>query len=393
VTDHRIIFGDALEVLRTLPSESVDCCCTSPPYWGLRDYGVEGQVGLERTPQDYVARLVAVFAEVRRVLKPTGTLWLNLGDSYYGPQGRGEGKGNESRQRVAQAKGDFLKPKDLVGVPWRVALALQADGWWLRNDIVWCKVNALPESVTDRFSSKHEHVFLLAKNSRYWFDLDAVREPHTSTDRPPGNKSKARFDGDHFYRPALDQSFNPLGKNPGNVWAIATYPTPYAHFAMWAPALVERMLLAGCPPRVCAKCGKPWTRVTETREGDPHEHYTGTARHDYAVAGAQDPSESKRRILAAMAREVRTVGWQPTCDCQAAYESGVVLDPFLGSATTTQVARKLQRRSIGIELNSAYEAVMRQRLGVVVGALFSDVEFVEVGSQEEVNHPSNHNSE
>ena len=170
MSDHRIIFGEAQATLATLDAETVDCVVTSPPYWGLRDYGVDGQLGLEATPELYVARMVAIFAEVKRVLKPEGTVFLNLGDSFAGGGDRRGGKGDEQgqgRKWSMPAEEVGLKPKDLCFIPARVALALQADGWWLRNDIIWSKKNPMPESCRDRFSSKHEHVFLLTRASRY----------------------------------------------------------------------------------------------------------------------------------------------------------------------------------------------------------------------------------
>ncbi len=419
---HRIIFADVLDGLRSLPSGSVNCVATSPPYWGLRDYGTgrwrggdpgcdhvmapgaatgnkgnvttvpyrdvcgkcgavreDGQLGLEATPEAYVARLVEVFGEVRRVLRHDGVCFLNLGDSYSAsrsyqvPDTKGRHVGNNMRAVVPPG----LKPKDLCGIPWRVAFALQADGWWLRNDIIWAKKNPMPESVTDRFSSTHEHVFLLTKAARYWFDLDAVREELKYPDRtyiqPEGHKTAelsaqgnrttgGLHDGRETYA-------NPLGKNPGDVWRIATKPTPYAHFATWPPDLVERMILAGCPPKVCAGCGEPWEHRVETvRPAKDAPSYRDPATQSWTQGSAQKED----------------LGYHPACKCQqwsCKSQPGLVLDPFAGSGTTTQVARKLGRRSIGIELNADYEAVMRDRLGLPEeGTLFGDealgVEFV-----------------
>lgn len=219
--------GDCREVLASLPAESVNCVVTSPPYWGLRDYGVAGQFGLEATPEEYVANMVAVFREVRRVLLDYGTLWLNLGDSY-GEQ------------------------KQLVGIPWRVAFALQADGWYLRSDIIWSKPNPMPESVTDRPTKAHEYVFLLTKSPRYFYDVEAVREPNVTVgDRREGNGRHA-YDGkwDGTGNDGTQQAFvtiNPAGRNRRSVWTIATKPYPGAHYAVMPEALVEPCVLAGCP--------------------------------------------------------------------------------------------------------------------------------------------------
>ena len=177
---NQIIQGDVLEVLEILPSESIDCCITSPPYWNLRDYGIDGQLGLERTPEEYVAKMVDIFREVRRVLKKEGTCWLNLGDSYFGNCSRGSNNGRagfgNKREGVFEKRGNGFKTKDLVGIPWAVAFALRADGWWLRQDIIWHKPNPMPESVTDRCTKSHEYIFLLTKSSKYYFDNEAIKE-------------------------------------------------------------------------------------------------------------------------------------------------------------------------------------------------------------------------
>lgn len=264
--------GHDLDVLRTLPDGSVDCVVTSPPYFGLRDYGQDGQRGLESSPAEYVAGLVEVFREVRRVLADDGTVWLNLGDSYVSVPGKQGQSGEFAPRTIAQVRDgkaaagntarrppsvDGLQPKNLLGIPWRVAFALQDDGWTLRNDIIWSKPNAMPESVTDRLSTRHEHVFLLTKSRRYWFDLDAVREPHAddwharaSTWRNGKAKQQQRGDSYHPYKDAkpFENEPNPLGRNPGDVWTIPTAPFPGAHFAVFPLALAERCILAGCKP-------------------------------------------------------------------------------------------------------------------------------------------------
>lgn len=216
--------GDATATLAEMGAGSVDCIVTSPPYFGLRDYGVDGQMGAESTPAEYVAGMVALFREARRVLADDGTLWLNIGDSY-GPG------------------------KNLLGIPWRVAFALQDDGWILRNDIIWHKPNAMPESVTDRLSTRHEHLFMLTKGPRYWFDLDPIRVEieHPGVKRSIGAFQKVG-DGHNPAHRGLLSDGHPLGKNPGDVWAIPTTPFPGAHFATMPRALAERCVLAGCKP-------------------------------------------------------------------------------------------------------------------------------------------------
>lgn len=292
--------GDALAVLSTMESGSVDCVVTSPPYFGLRDYGEPGQIGLEETPAEYIAKLVAVFVEVRRVLATTGTCWLNLGDSYATHQ---KGDGGSDRSTLS-GRLDLKRPlwsfpsdrpqKNLLGLPWRTALALQDAGWILRNDIVWAKPNAMPESVTDRLSSRHEHLFLLVKSRRYHFDLNAIREPVTRPQRP-------RPQNGHNKTPAhaaatdntgwKDHAVSPHehGRNPGDVWTIPTTPYSSAHFATFPPKLPRLCILAGCTP------------------------------------------------------------------------GGRVLDLFAGSGTTLMVAQRLGRRAVGIDLSAQYCAMALQR--------------------------------
>jgi DNA modification methylase len=243
---HVIYCADALAVLATLPDCSVQCCVTSPPYWGLRDYGVAGQLGLESTPAEYVEKMVAVFREVRRVLSDRGTLWLNLGDSYAGSgKGRmGDGShslngGDKQHTNRGSTEGvipkydDGLKPKDLVGIPWRVAFALQADGWYLRQDIIWSKPNPMPESVTDRCTKSHEYLFLLAKSARYYFNADAIAERASVSPHAAGYVSGEEY--------AVGT------RNKRSVWTVTTQPYKEAHFATFPPKLIEPCILAGCP--------------------------------------------------------------------------------------------------------------------------------------------------
>ena len=307
----KILQGDCREVLKTLPDGSVNCCVTSPPYFGLRDYKVDGQIGLEQTPDAYVAELVAVFREVRRVLADDGTLWLNLGDSYasgkgtcYNPGG-GESSldGHAALKKAGAYKLDRgnkstlaasgLKPKDLIGIPWRVAFALQADGWYLRQDIIWHKPNPMPESVRDRCTKAHEYIFLLSKQARYYWDQEAIAEDATCAGRIldyTGDQKNNNAD------PVL-MATRPNGRmitvkdtrNRRSVWTVATQPFSEAHFATFPPKLISPMILAGCP-----------------------------------------------------------VG-------------GTVLDPFGGSGTTGEVAERYGRNSILIELNPAYIELQKQR--------------------------------
>jgi site-specific DNA-methyltransferase (cytosine-N4-specific) len=250
-----LYLGDALEALRSLPAGSVDCCVTSPPYFGLRDYGEPGQYGLEASPAEYVETMRAVFAEVRRVLADDGTLWLNLGDSWANDEKWGGASGGKHVEALRGQTGigrgrhtTGLPPKSLIGIPWRVALALQEDGWVLRSDVIWHKENAMPESVRDRPAKTHEHVFLLAPGPRYHFDLDAIRLPHA-----PGTIEASRRARKPYCAPGQKPNLKTRemaagGANPGDVWTFATQPFPDAHFAVMPVALAERCILAGCEP-------------------------------------------------------------------------------------------------------------------------------------------------
>lgn len=301
----RIITGDTRERLKELRADSVDCCVTSPPYYGLRDYGVAGQIGLEETPDAYIAELVGVFREVRRVLKPTGTLWLNLGDSYAGGGGFSAGAPSSATSKSGKygttgaLKAGGIKPigpvkaKDLLMIPARVALALQADGWWLRSEIIWSKPNPMPESVTDRPTSAHEKIYLLAKSERYYFDADAVAE---KANWPEGSWARSKcYDGDQtghlksFYGDGRRWEGGDT-RNIRNVWTVATQPYSEAHFATFPPALIEPCIKAGCP------------------------------------------------------------------------KGGTVLDPFGGAGTTGLVADRLERNAILVELNPEYAAMAEKRI-------------------------------
>ena len=328
--------GRNLDLLAAMPDESVQTCVTSPPYWGLRDYGEDDQLGLEPTPEEYVANMVAVFREVRRVLRDDGTLWLNLGDSYAGSitgnTGRNDGDGEyrartgggshlahdygAEQARTAVIRKHGLKPKDLVGIPWRVAFALQADGWYLRSDVIWHKPNPMPESVTDRPTKAHEYIFLLTKQPRYYYDADAIREEAVARDlgemdggaQRNGDGSRAnegrnfrtqiRFGGskygdsdDPHHATKSGNAYEFTGyRNKRSVWTVTTKPFSGAHFAVFPPDLIEPCVLAGCP------------------------------------------------------------------------EGGTVLDPFSGSGTTGMVALRHDRSYIGLELNPEYAEMSRNRI-------------------------------
>jgi len=359
---------DVRETLRTLPEASVHTVCTSPPYWGLRDYGTgDGQIGLEDSPEEFVAALVEVFREIKRVLRPDGTLWVNLGDSYSagcmtGRQGSNSSVGRNPGQAVtalpARKPPPGLKPKDLVGIPWRVAFALQADGWYLRQDIIWSKSNPMPESITDRCTKAHEYVFLFAhpdSGGRYFYDADAVKEPSVQADRERNDRI-----GGSKYVEGVKHSDGGMftgghTRNKRSVWNVNPRPYSGAHFAVWPPELVRPMILAGTSAHgVCSDCGAPWNRKVLTSSAAPRDVSTGgyPGRGDGGTR-TKDPSGGGGNVLAT----VRTWSgdWEPTCDCvDARRVPATVLDPFSGSATTGMVALQEGRNYVGIDLNPDY---------------------------------------
>jgi DNA modification methylase len=419
--------GDVRDGLRAMIAAGVraQTCVTSPPYWGLRDYGtakwdggdgecshlqpatgstqnkgnngrngtpfgelcglcgatrVDRQIGLESTIGEYVETMVDVFRLVRDVLADDGTLWLNLGDSYSAspagnrvPSGMSQigGKRGEtplSAYNTQPKEFGPLKPKDICGIPWRVAFALQADGWWLRQDIIWAKPNPMPESVTDRCTKSHEYLFLLAKRERYYYDAAAIAEEGSG--RVPGNVipqkiDSSRNDGGIAGIYAAQQR-EQLTRNRRSVWTIATESYADAHFATFPTALVEPCIMAGTSERGhCPACGKGWERVIERVGGPPRGDHRAnhdvdnckTAHATGTVAGSALSSIYAKYGYA----ENRTTGWQPTCSCGLDPVPAVVLDPFMGSGTVAQVAQSLGRRWAGCELNPEYVAMQRKR--------------------------------
>lgn len=323
----QILIGDCRERLKELPDGSVHCCVTSPPYFGLRDYGHEGQMGLEPTPDEFVAGMVEVFREVRRVLRDDGTLWLNIGDSYAGgkigradaarPNGRGVMYGGkwETETPTQRPVPEGLKQKDLIGIPWLLAFALRADGWYLRQEIIWHKPNPMPESVRDRCTKAHEQIFLLSKGPRYYFDAEAISEPITKGDAGSSfteGKTGIHQLGRSRGRPNGAATFEKFGHNTScgtpedgfrnrrSVWTVSTQPFAEAHFATYPPALIEPCILAGCP------------------------------------------------------------------------KGGTVIDPFGGAGTTGLVADRLGRNAILIELNPEYATIAEKRLTADAG-MFAEV--------------------
>jgi DNA modification methylase len=427
-----ILHGHILDAIKQIPDGSVHCVVTSPPYWGLRNYGTDpqiwpdglpqceahewsttpprrkrkstdvinveskqatnagaqhylptsdfcrrcnawrGELGLEPIPELYVKHMLEIFREVRRVLRDDGTLWLNLGDSYWAGKGQSahadperhvkrlaEGKTiNRPYQEIGRpgwtapkdGKHEIIKPKDLVGIPWMVAFALRADGWWLRSDIIWHKPNHMPESVTDRPTKSHEYIFLLSKTDRYYYDAIAIMETGSNNSHGGGNPnaqhkrkvSIANGGGGHHSGLVVAKPAGHNGRNKRDVWTITTEPFKGAHFATFPTDIPEICIKAGTSQKgCCPKCGAPWERIIGK----------GLTAHD-GSSNTQYP---------------KTLGWKPTCDCgEEAVIPCTVLDPFGGSGTTAEVAKRLGRDFILIELKKEYiTELIEPRIGAI----------------------------
>jgi DNA modification methylase len=398
---NQIITGDALSMLRTLPDSFVQCCVTSPPYYGLRDYGIEGQIGLENTPQAYIARLVEVFREVKRVMRDDGVLWLNIGDSYaagkagrtdygtgdptsrLGPQQNGLPGNTQPGPVIQRSAPAGFKPKDLMMIPTRVALALQEDGWYLRSDIIWHKLNAMPESVTDRPTSAHEHVFLLAKSERYFYDADAIRE-RTGNEMSWTTYAQKTAPGATWQSGGIERyagankhdggQAHPAGRNKRNVWSIASQAYAESHFATMPPKLVEPCILAGTSPRACEHCGAPWERVTERIQFGKAHSNTKYTNEKYQATRMNGSKQAYRAMGLEGPPTPITLGWQPTCTCtNEGSGKCIVLDPFMGAGTVALVAIQHKRDYLGIELNPSYCELINKRIDTVQQGLWTEV--------------------
>ena len=471
--EYEVLIGNCLDTLKTVDEKSIQCVVTSPPYYALRDYGtaqweggdpncehegkvlsnnrnfideggrgsnkksistgdcvkcsarrIDSQIGLEETPDDFVESLVNVFREVRRVLRDDGVVWLNLGDSYSGVGGAsGHTEHTKNFYRTTKSYGatktgskvpQGLKPKDMMGIPWRVAFALQADGWYLRQDIIWSKPNPMPASVKDRCVTSHEYIFLLSKSRHYFFDYKAIQQPLAESTGP---RMKRGVSSDHKWSDGAsgqvvnsmskERSYDPTRpiaskRNKRSVWTITTKPFAEAHFATYPPDLIEDCILAGSASRSCGDCGTPWARtelgsfrpncecngklaqkeviipasmtpqqIAETTWGTNADgEYTGEAIKEYEGTGAQNASDVKKRII-----ENRTKEKKKTITI---YESeldldkhpitpSIVLDPFGGSGTTAGVAIKHGRRALLCELNQEYADLIPKRISHIIG--------------------------
>lgn len=361
----RVHIGDARELAGQLAPGSINTIVTSPPYFGLRSYlpadhpDKVREMGSEATPDEFVAQLVALFAALRSALRDDGTVWLNLGDSYAGNQGGAQGQTGQRATRTFTAshrvdrRGPGLKDKDLCGIPWLVAFALRADGWYLRSDCIWAKANPMPESVRDRPTRAHEYLFLLSKSPRYFYDADAIMEPVTGGTHPKGHKNtppKSLVHADSREKVKNNASFTAAipdvvtSRNKRSVWNVNPAAFPDAHFATFPPDLVRPCIRAGTSERgCCAACGAPWRRVVERTPMVIARSGRGAAMGEYgrtASSGTMvEPPISK------------TTGWEPTCRCGASVVPCTVLDPFAGSGTVAEVCVEEGRNWIGFDLD------------------------------------------
>ena len=430
-----LYLGNCLDILPTLKAGSVQACVTSPPYWGLRDYSLQpsvwggdpgcdhawrerryyteqsagvqsteafsrpgarnaarlraarwrvdrvcdkcgawlGALGMEPSPDLYAAHLVAIFREVRRVLRDDGVLWLNLGDSYARNPQKGDNSGwgkhadwiSDELPLHSRPIPVGMKEKDLIGIPWLVAFALRADGWWLRSDIIWSKLNPMPESVTDRPTKAHEYLFLLTKSARYYYDAEAVKEKSTGQNGSAANFKRASKEtlqpGQVAVQHRMDRGPTEDNgtRNLRSVWTIATTPYKGAHFATFPPALVEPCIKAGTSEKGrCPVCGAPWERVVEKRQFDR----TGDRLYGGTLGSNPSGTVPGSNTRGCPDPETTTIGWRPGCTCGADPVPCVCLDPFGGAGTVGLVADRLQRDAILIELNPDYCQMSADRI-------------------------------
>jgi DNA modification methylase len=376
---NKIIFGDCRDTMRQLATDGVkvQMCVTSPPYYGLRDYGHDGQIGLEETPEQYIEAMVEVFRCVKDILSDDGVLWLNIGDSYYNYRpGKGQALVKQSVSNTSQDlpencarrgnKLEGLKEKDLIGIPWMLAFALRADGWYLRQDIIWHKPNPMPESVQDRCTKAHEYIFLLSKSQKYFYDNEAIKEPseHPEDNRKSRvNTSTAKdFQRDVGNKLAVGDKTYPF-RNKRSVWTVNTKPYGGAHFAVFPEELIEPCILAGTSQRGhCPKCGVRWSRKVERVISQSVECPKTQSAHE-ARGGVGKPTGTVGKSGGGRINGyTTTMGWESNCDCGVNPVQDIVLDPFMGSGTTAQVAQQLGRKYFGCELNPEYKTLQDQRV-------------------------------
>lgn len=407
---NKVYTGDALNVLKTFPDNVIQTCITSPPYFNLRTYNREGQIGLEQTPEEYINKLVEVFREVKRVLRPDGTCWINIGDTYaanrtYQVHNTVGTKGHTYSGGSKCPPG--LKPKDLMLIPFKLAIALQEDGWWVRSDIIWEKLNPMTESVEDRPTRSHEYVFLMSKSQKYFYDHEAIKEPisEVSLKRINQKNFSNQTGGDKDYRngvnpnrsmrQALENFAKSAGKrNKRDVWTLSSSPSTWefcnscgkfyqgkdkklitkldvrkvcvcgksdawvSHFASYPMSLIEPCILAGTSEKGnCSTCGRPWKRVIKRSPSDWPERKANNEPIRHGLMGATQVKAGNFKAV-----ESETLGFEPQCDCGVDPVPAIALDIFMGSGTTGVVASKLGRNWVGIDLNEDYARVAEARI-------------------------------
>jgi len=374
---NKIIQGDCLEQLKKLDDNSIDCIMTSPPYWALRNYNVEGQLGLEPNFNDYINKLCDIFDEIKRVLKPTGTCWINIGDTYSGNRNgntnynegfnqRWEGSPNKIQKQSEMGKSGVIRKMDieksLCQIPSRFAIEMTNRGWILRNEIIWYKPNCMPSSVRDRFTVDFEKLFFFTKSKKYYFETQY--EPNVTEIKKDikwkGNQERSYVYGKSISdKNTLGSAKNEQGRNKRCVWRITTKPYKEAHFATYPETLCETPIKAGCPEFICKRCGFIKEKIIECK-GIPRDRTKGKLRNigqqdGFGSIGGKDLYEWKQE-------NPNIFKGYSTCNCNEGFESGIVLDPFFGSGTTGLVALKQNKKFIGIELNSEYVNMAKVRL-------------------------------
>ncbi len=399
--DNGILYcANVLEILPKFLDESIDCIITSPPYWGLRDYQIEDQIGLESSLEEYLEKLFKVMRELKRILKKTGVIFWNHDDCYSG-SGKGYGSIDPKYPSAKNTRNNIRPNRFKVKIPQKclclqnyrfILKCVDELGLILRNIIIWYKPNHMPSSVRDRFTNAYEPIFMLVKNKKYWFDLDAVRVPHKQVsieramrgvssshkyanlpdygggggiNKPRPNIKYLEKIGTVQHRESIEgivAPLHPLGKNPGDLWEIPTQPFPESHFATFSEKLVEPMIKCACPQWICKKCGFIRERIIEKKLVVHKVFEDKRKAYQNVISGSKEmPAIPRARTGLEGHNEIYTIGWTD-CGCNAGWESGIVLDPFMGSGTVAVVVERLGRRWIGIEINPEYCEIAKRRI-------------------------------